>query len=140
SATSTAPGGASSSVRGGRRTAAAGRSSSSSRTDRRLIGRPRLSTAPHPDRWRVVFMGTPAFARTILEALLTRADPAVGVVCQPDRRRGRGLALAAPETKQLAMDAGLPVLQPERLRDPGFMDAGRALAPDLIVVAAYGKI
>ena len=85
-------------------------------------------------------MGTPSFARTILQALLTRADPVVGVVCQPDRPRGRGLALSAPETKQLATAVGLPVLQPERLRDPGFTDALRTLAPDLIVVAAYGKI
>ena len=94
----------------------------------------------HPDRWRLVFMGTPAFACTILEALLARPYPVVGVVCQPDRPRGRGLTLTAPEVKQAAARAGLPVLQPERLRDPAFMDALRALAPDLIVVAAYGKI
>lgn len=85
-------------------------------------------------------MGTPAFACTILEALLTRRDPVVGVVCQPDRPRGRGLALTAPEVKRAAERAGLPVLQPERLRDPAFAEALRALAPDLIVVAAYGNI
>ncbi len=90
--------------------------------------------------WRVLFMGTPAFACTILEALLTRADPVVGIVCQPDRPRGRGLALGVPEVKARAEQAGLPVLQPERLRDAPFQDALRALAPDLIVVAAYGKI
>jgi methionyl-tRNA formyltransferase len=90
--------------------------------------------------WRIVFMGTPAFACPILEALLAGPDPVVGVVCQPDRPRGRGLAVVAPEVKQLALQHGLPVLQPERLREPAFQDALRALAPDLVVVAAYGKI
>ena len=85
-------------------------------------------------------MGTPAFACPILEALLVRADPVVGVVCQPDRPRGRGLDVSAPDVKRLAVARGLPVLQPERLRDPAFQDALRALAPDLVVVAAYGKI
>jgi methionyl-tRNA formyltransferase len=85
-------------------------------------------------------MGTPAFACPILEALLARADPVVGVVCQPDRPRGRGLVLATPEVKRLASARGLPVLQPERLRDPDLLEAMRRLAPDLVVVAAYGKI
>jgi methionyl-tRNA formyltransferase len=85
-------------------------------------------------------MGTPTFARRILEGLLARPDPVVGVVCQPDRPRGRGLAVEAPEVKALALERGLPVLQPERVRDPGLVDALRALAPDLVVVAAYGRI
>jgi methionyl-tRNA formyltransferase len=85
-------------------------------------------------------MGTPAFACPILEALLARSDPVVGVVCQPDRPRGRGLAVTAPEVKQLAVARGVPVLQPERLREPAFQESLRALAPDLVVVAAYGKI
>ena len=85
-------------------------------------------------------MGTPAFACPILKALLVRPDPVVGVVCQPDRPRGRGLAVTPPEVKRLALARGLPVLQPERVRDAAFQDALRALAPDLIVVAAYGKI
>src|SRR5262249_32749781 len=80
------------------------------------------------------------FARRILEALLARPDPVVGVVSQPDRPRGRGLAVEPPEVKTLAAARGLPVLQPERVRDPGFLDALRALAPDLVVVAAYGRI
>ena len=62
-------------------------------------------------------MGTPAFACPILEALLARPDPVVGVVCQPDRPRGRGLVATPPEVKQLATRHGLPVLQPERVRD-----------------------
>ena len=88
----------------------------------------------------MVFMGTPAFACPILEALLVRADPVVGVVCQPDRPRGRGLGVSAPAVKRLAEANRLPVLQPERLRDAAFQDALRALAPDLVVVAAYGMI
>jgi methionyl-tRNA formyltransferase len=85
-------------------------------------------------------MGTPAFACTILEALIARPDPVVGVVCQPDKPRGRGLGVVKPEVKVLAEAHGLPVLQPPRLRPPEVQDALRALAPDLIVVAAYGKI
>jgi methionyl-tRNA formyltransferase len=85
-------------------------------------------------------MGTPRFAVPILEALLGRADPVVGVVCQPDRPRGRGLLMTPPAIKAMAIARGLPVLQPERLRDAWFASALRALAPDLIVVAAYGKI
>ena len=91
-------------------------------------------------RWRIVFMGTPAFACPSLERLLSGPDAVVALVCQPDRPRGRGLALVTPETKRLALARGVPVLQPERLRDPAFQEQLRALAPDLIVVAAYGKI
>ena len=85
-------------------------------------------------------MGTPAFACPILEALLAGRDPVVGVVTQPDRPRGRGLSVAAPEVKVLAERRGLPVLQPDRVKDPAFEQALRQLAPDLIVVAAYGRI
>jgi len=85
-------------------------------------------------------MGTPAFACPTLEALLARPDPVVGVFCQPDRPRGRGLAVVAPEVKQLAVAHGVPVWQPERLREPAAQDALRELRPDLIVVAAYGKL
>jgi methionyl-tRNA formyltransferase len=85
-------------------------------------------------------MGTPAFARRILQGLLARPDPVVGVVCQPDRPRGRGLAVEAPEVKALALERGLPVLQPQKVRDPALLEALRALSPDLIVVAAYGRI
>ncbi|MGH7893848.1 MAG: methionyl-tRNA formyltransferase [Candidatus Binatia bacterium] len=85
-------------------------------------------------------MGTPAFACPSLTALLGRPDPVVGVVCQPDRPRGRGLALAAPEVKELALRNQLPVLQPPRIRDPTFLETLQRFAPDLVVVAAYGRI
>jgi methionyl-tRNA formyltransferase len=90
--------------------------------------------------WRIVFMGTPAFACPSLEALLAGPDAVVAVVCQPDRPRGRGLEVVAPETKRLAERHGIPVLQPERIRDAVFHDRLRALAPDLGVVVAYGRI
>jgi methionyl-tRNA formyltransferase len=95
-----------------------------------------MATTP----WRIVFMGTPEFACPSLAALLDGPDRVVGVVCQPDRPRGRGLALAAPPVKTLALSHGLPVLQPTKVRTPEFLDELRALAPDLIVVAAYGRI
>ncbi len=91
-------------------------------------------------RWRIVFMGTPAFSCPSLAALLHGPDHVVGVVCQPDRPRGRGLAVAPPPVKALALEHGLPVLQPAKVRTPEFLDALRALAPELVVVAAYGRI
>ena len=85
-------------------------------------------------------MGTPAFACPSLEALIAGPDPLVAVVSQPDRPRGRGLAVVPTETKRIAERHDIPVLQPERVRDAAFHDALRALAPDLGVVAAYGRI
>ncbi|MDW8269750.1 MAG: methionyl-tRNA formyltransferase [Anaerolineae bacterium] len=86
-------------------------------------------------------MGTPDFAVPSLQALL--ADPAyqvVGVVTQPDRAAGRGRERRASPVKHVALAAGLPVLQPERLREPAAFAELAALAPELIVVAAYGQI
>lgn len=88
---------------------------------------------------RLVFMGSPEFGRTVLEGLLGHFD-VVGVVTQPDRPAGRGRRPQPPPVKQLALEAGLPLIQPARLRDPEAMDQLRAWAPDLIVVAAYGQI
>ena len=85
-------------------------------------------------------MGTPSFACPSLEALIAGPDPVVAVVSQPDRPRGRGLEVVPTETKRLAERHGIPVLQPERVRDAVFHEALRALAPDLGVVAAYGRI
>lgn len=90
--------------------------------------------------WRIVFMGTPDFACPGLAALVAGPDTVVAVVCQPDRPRGRGLALAAPPVKTLALEHGLPVLQPEKVRTPEFLAELRGFAPDAIVVAAYGRI
>jgi len=89
---------------------------------------------------RIVFFGTPDFAVPSLSALLAGADPVVGAVCQPDKPAGRGRHVTAPAVKRVAAAAGVPVLQPEKLRSVEVLDALRRWAPDLIVVAAYGKI
>jgi methionyl-tRNA formyltransferase len=89
---------------------------------------------------RVVFFGTPEFAVPTLRALLASPHTVVGVVSQPDRPRGRGQKLEPTPVKAAAASAGLPVLQPDRLKTPEFLDAFTAMRPDLGVVAAYGKI
>jgi len=75
-----------------------------------------------------------------LQALLDSPDVVVGVVCQPDRPAGRGQRLQAPPVKVAAIEAGVSVLQPLKIRTPEFLEQLRAWAPDLIVVAAYGRI
>jgi len=93
-----------------------------------------------PPALRIVFFGTPEFAVSVLDALLASRHAVVGVVTRADRPRGRGQRVAAPPVKARALAAGLPVLQPDRLGDPGFVADLRSLAPDLGVVAAYGKL
>jgi methionyl-tRNA formyltransferase len=89
---------------------------------------------------RVVFFGTPDFAVPALQALLDSRHPVVGVVTQPDRPRGRGQRVTDSPVKQVAASRGLPVLQPEKLKDEVFLAGIRAWQADLGVVAAYGKI
>ncbi|MDF0667561.1 MAG: methionyl-tRNA formyltransferase [Nitrospira sp.] len=89
---------------------------------------------------RIVFMGTPEFAVPSLEALLRSDDQVVGVVSQPDRPKGRGQQLVPPPVKLVAERAGIPVLQPLKIRTPEFLQALSAWRPDLIAVAAYGRI
>ncbi len=89
---------------------------------------------------RIVFFGTPGFAVPSLSAILKSRHPVVGVVTQPDRPRGRGHRVSQNPVKILAADHHLPVLQPEKLKDELFLDELRRWAPDLGVVAAYGKI
>ncbi len=89
---------------------------------------------------RIVFMGTPEFAVPSLEALLRTDDHVVGVVSQPDRPKGRGQQLVTPPVKLVAERAGIPVLQPLKIRTPEFLQALASWQPDLIAVAAYGRI
>jgi methionyl-tRNA formyltransferase len=89
---------------------------------------------------RIVFMGTPAFAVPALDALAAAGHELLAVVAQPDRPAGRGQALRAPATKEWALARGLPVLQPEKVRDGKLASDLAALRPDLLVVAAYGRI
>ena len=88
---------------------------------------------------RIVFMGSPAFAVPCLEALLG-TEEVLAVVTQPDKPAGRGLELLASAVKQRALASDVPVMQPASVRKPPFADELRALAPDLCVVVAYGKI
>ncbi|HSJ23790.1 MAG TPA: methionyl-tRNA formyltransferase [Longimicrobiales bacterium] len=89
---------------------------------------------------RVLFWGTPDFAVPTLRALLGEGHDVVGVVTQPDRPAGRGRALRPSAVKQVAVDEGLPVLQPERARGDEFLAAMRDLDPEMSVVVAYGQI
>jgi methionyl-tRNA formyltransferase len=88
---------------------------------------------------RVLFYGTPEFALPTLEALL-RTHQVVGVVTQPDRPAHRGQRLTPPPVKVRAAEAGLPILQPPRLRDPGWAERLQAFRPDVAVVVAFGQI
>jgi methionyl-tRNA formyltransferase len=85
-------------------------------------------------------MGTPEFALPTLEGLFAAGVDLVGIYTQPDRPSGRGKQLSAPPVKQLAMTRGIPVFQPLKLRLPDVVEELRGLAPDLIVVVAFGQI
>jgi methionyl-tRNA formyltransferase len=90
---------------------------------------------------RIIFMGTPELARVTLRALLN--DPrleVVAAVTQPDRPKGRDLKVQFSPVKELALEHKLAALQPERAREPNFIESLRGFAPELIVVAAFGQI
>lgn len=89
---------------------------------------------------RIVFMGTPAMAVPPLLALMEAGHDLAAVVTQPDRPKGRGGRVVAPPVKVAAQEHGIPVLQPGRVREPGFIEAFRALSPDAAVVIAFGQI
>jgi methionyl-tRNA formyltransferase len=89
---------------------------------------------------RIVFFGTPTFSVPTLREIHASRHPIVAVVTQPDRGRGRGQKSQPGPVKQFALEHGLQVLQPERLRDDLFLESLRVLHADLGVVAAYGKI
>ena len=89
---------------------------------------------------RILFLGTPAFAAIPLRALVAAGHTVIGVVTQPDRPAGRGGALQPPPVKVVALELGLPVLQPPTLKTPDATAALAALQPDVGVVAAYGEI
>ncbi len=88
----------------------------------------------------ILFMGTPDFALASLRALCEHGENIIGVVTQPDKPRGRGYVLTPPPVKVYAQERDIPVYQPETLKGGAFDDTVKALAPDLIVVVAYGKI
>lgn len=90
---------------------------------------------------KLVFCGTPEFAVPVLRAVLGAGHEVALVVTQPDRAAGRGMEMQAPAVKRLALDRGLPVVQPERIkRNEEFRATLEAIRPDAIVVVAYGRI
>ena len=89
---------------------------------------------------RIVFMGTPDFAAASLRKLLDERFDVVGVFTQPDKPRGRGMELSFSPVKELALAHGLPVYQPEKMRDGTAYEQVKALSPDILVVVAYGRI
>ncbi|GJL58636.1 MAG: methionyl-tRNA formyltransferase [Nitrospirales bacterium] len=89
---------------------------------------------------RIVFMGTPAFAVPTLQQLLKTDFSVVGVVCQPDRPSGRGKKVQVGPVKALALSQNIPMVQPEKMKDPHLMETLRAWNPEVVVVAAYGRI
>lgn len=85
-------------------------------------------------------MGTPDFAKVCLSAVCDAGYDVVGVVTQPDKPKGRSYKLTPPPVKVYAEERGLPVYQPETLRNEAFKETLEELSPDIIIVAAYGKI
>lgn len=89
---------------------------------------------------RVVFMGTPDIAATCLKRILADGFEVVGVYTQPDRPKGRGMKLTASPVKEVALEAGIPVFQPESFREDETLEELKALKPDICAVVAYGRI
>lgn len=89
---------------------------------------------------KILFMGTPDFAETCLDALIKAGKNVVGVITQPDKKQGRGMKVAFCDVKKYAIEQGLEVYQPESLRDGAISGLLEKLSPDIIVVVAYGKI
>lgn len=89
---------------------------------------------------RIVFMGTPDFAAASLNALIENGFDVVGVFSQPDKPKNRGMKLAPTPVKELAEAHGIPVYQPEKMRDGTALELLKALEPELVVVVAYGRI
>jgi len=89
---------------------------------------------------RVVFMGTPDFSVGTLKALAAAGHEIAGVVSQPDKPKGRGKNLHPTPVKEAAMELGLPVYQPKKVRDPEFLEVLKELNPEVIVVVAFGQL
>ena len=90
---------------------------------------------------RIVFCGTPAFAVPALRQLIAQPDFQIaGVITQPDRPRGRGGEISVSPVKKVALEAGLPVYQPERIKEEAAQEYFRNVAPDVVAIIAYGQI
>lgn len=91
-------------------------------------------------RMKAVYMGTPEIAATILETLLSSEIDVIGVVTQPDKPKGRGKEMASSPVKEVALKHQIPLYQPRRVKDAVFIELMRGLAPDIILVAAFGQM
>lgn len=89
---------------------------------------------------KIVFMGTPDFSVPALEALVSGGHEVAAVITQPDKPKGRGKAVQMTPVKERALALGIPVYQPVRVKEDGFFAQLEAMAPDVIVVAAFGQI
>lgn len=89
---------------------------------------------------KILFMGTPDFAKQNLEALYEAGHEIVGVVSAPDKPKGRGMVLTPSDVKKYALEKGLKVYTPQTLKNEAFLDTLKELNPELIVVVAYGRI
>lgn len=89
---------------------------------------------------KIVFMGTPDFSVGALESLIEAGHEVSAVVTQPDKKKGRGEKMQFPPVKEVALKHGLTVYQPQRVRDEEFINILREIAPDVIVVIAFGQI
>ena len=99
-----------------------------------------VTTEGHQPKLRLIYFGTPPFAVPTLRALVGSEHQIVALVSQPDRPSGRGQHVTPTATKQVGLEAGVPILQPTRLRDDEFLATIASYQPDLGVVAAYGRI
>lgn len=89
---------------------------------------------------RIVFMGTPEFACSSLLTLIESKHNIVGVITQPDRRKGRGMKISLSPVKELALGNNLDIYQPSNINNPEFIDLLRKISPDLIAIVAFGQI
>lgn len=89
---------------------------------------------------KVIYMGTPDFAVNALKALIASRHEVAAVVTQPDKPRGRGKAVQFSPVKEVAVEAGIPVCQPRRIRDPEAVEQLQSFHPDVLVVVAFGQI
>ena len=102
-----------------------------------IAQKPLSNAARNP---KILFMGTSEFAVPALKTVITHEFELIGIVTQPDRRSGRGKRLTPPPIKVVAEQHNLPVYQPEKVRQRDFIRTLERLAPDVIVVAAFGQL
>ena len=101
---------------------------------------PKISNDIFPENPKIIFMGTPDFAASTLNTLVDKKKNILAVVTQPDRPKGRGRKIIASPVKQLALEHNIEVLQPERISDDSFCDLMKQMAPDILIVVAFGQI